>query len=200
MVVVRGAEAALKAFYEWMRYVELAVYPVLHDVEWAREHDADAEYKPEACGHPSLLLSPAAGVAVAVVFADDLLAVRAALVAELGCACTEGAGPEWVPALTAPYDHVLALAAGWAVTDPRVGWQAWVARRPFSWKFYIFAAQAQWGRALSADRRLAAGYTDLCSTGVALGSRDYDTDFLGRIPVSRARWRDTSFSSYSALY
>lgn len=142
VVFVKGPDSSLEAFYKWMRFVEDPMYPVLHDIEWRKERNdsekfvsmvagrkATPEYEPAACGHPSMLVSPAPGVAVAVVFAVDLRSTREVLLDALARPSSGGNVPEWVPRLTEPYHHVLAKDAGWALADPRVGWRAWVPKR-----------------------------------------------------------------------
>jgi hypothetical protein len=141
VVFVRGPPVSIQAFYEWMRHVAEPIYPVLHDVEWMTGHvptdyihhnklqssryiDQDAR----SCGHPSLLLSTWRHVAVALLFEADLDNLRKAVSLTLGITCTDGAPPDWVPEPGIRYPHVVSVAAGWALTDPRVGWRVCVSR------------------------------------------------------------------------
>ena len=200
VVFVRGDKAMLAAFYTWMRHVALPVYPVLHDAEWARDHDNDKAYDPAACGHPALLATPVEGVAVAIVFDEDLRALRDALTTQLQCPTSTGDAPDWVPALSEPYDHPLALAAAWAVTDPRVGWRAWAARRPLRWDLSNNGRMGKdimddRARKLLPDRRWSG--VPYCRAGEKWESRftclnesrrdEYNTDIVGRMPEWRCR-------------
>jgi hypothetical protein len=216
VVFVKGEGAALDAFYKWMRHVELPIYPVLHDVEWAQEQDdlpyVVAEiragrrvpaYQADACGHPSLLVSPAAGVAVGAVFGDDLAAIRQVLTRQFGRPTTEGETREWVPALAEPYDHVLALAAGWAVADPRVGWRGWVARRPFKWKANLYKAfrHSTWPEVLRTRRWDVGTFNQwyVPTDDRREEGRDYETDSLARVPYVRGLFAVVE-NSFSASY
>jgi hypothetical protein len=218
VVFVRGDRAMLAAFYAWMRHVALPVYPVLHDAEWARDHDNDKVYDPAACGHPAVLATPVEGVAVAIVFDEDLRALRDALTTQLHCPTTTEDAPDWVPALSEPYDHPLALAAAWAVTDPRVGWRAWAARRPTSWgmnlteqfrrfDWPVALETRRWGRYESGFRFWMKVETcifyvrgDYRPTQTEGGGRGYETDAMGRIPLIRRLWVQAASgtSSYSS--
>jgi hypothetical protein len=210
VVFVRGTSRAIREFYEWMRHVDQPVYPVLHDCEWMKLHAKGAtskydKYQKECasyCGHPSLIISPAHDVAVGVVFKRDLDSIRGVLSQKSGRELSDGGRPSWLPDIGGMYPYVLSVAAGWALSDHRLGWRVCVPARPVDWQMNLYLTfycdSAFWAQIAKVRRWPQKDCEDWFAASPERYTYPYQhyhlnpyiTDAYGRSPYVRSMWAD----------